>query len=399
MRAEARVSRRGKKSHIKSRNMKHMKGVKDMKTLGILSAPQEPHVLHPLHILHVSALAGVRVSARAVAHVAALVALCAVTVSAQVQMPDPKAMSGSVLPVPDLPAGTVSVRVIRGGFDQNIVGQIVEFRVDGTSRTATTDAEGRATVSGLRPGSRVRAVAVVDGERLESQEAVVERTGLRIILVATDPEAATRAAEDATLASAAPVKGMVVLAGDSRVVAEFSDDRLQIFYLLDVVNGARTPVDIGGPLVFELPRSARGATVLQGSSKQATANGPRVTVTGPFAPGVTPVRIAYELPYGGPAVRLEQRWPAALQETTVIVSKVAGLEAASPQFSNQQTRTESGQSFILGVGPAIAAGQSLVLDLTGLPHHPRWPRYLALSLAGVILAAGVWASVRPARRR
>jgi hypothetical protein len=314
-------------------------------------------------------------------------------------MPNPKEMSGSVLPVGDIPAGTITARVIRGGFDQNIAGQVVEFTVDGTSRKVTTDASGRATIAGLKSGTRVRAVAVVDGERLESKEAVVGTSGLRIILVATDPKAEGRAAEDAALAKAPPVKGLVVLGGDSRVIAEFQEDRLTIFYLLDVVNTARTPVDIGGPLIFDLPRSARGASVMEGSTKQATAIGPRVTVVGPFAPGVTPVRIAFELPHGGPAVRLEQRWPASLQETAVIVSKVAGIDAASAQFATKQTRTEGANSFILGLGPAIPAGQSLVLDISGLPHHPRWPRYVALGLAGAILAAGLWAAIAVPTRK
>ena len=41
-----------------------------------------------------------------------------------------------------------------------------------------------------------------------------------------------------------------------------------------------------GRIVFDLPREARSATVIEGSSPQATANGPRITITGPFAPGV-----------------------------------------------------------------------------------------------------------------
>ncbi len=314
-------------------------------------------------------------------------------------MPDPKAMSGVVLPVSDIPAGTVTVRVIRGGLDQNVAKQAVEFTIDGKVRIVTTDESGRAMVSGLRRGAQVKAVAVVAGERLVSQDATVAESGLRIMLVATDPAAATREAESKVLAASPPVKGIVVLGGESRVVAEYSNDKLSVFYYLDIINAARTPVDIGGPLLIDLPRSARGAAVMEGSSKQATALGPRVTVTGPFAPGTTTVQIGYELPYGGPTVRLEQRWPAQMLETTVVVSKVGSMDASSPQFANKEVRAQEGQSFILGIGPAIAAGQPLVLDITGLPHHPRWPRYLALSLAGVIMAVGIWAAVFTTPRR
>src|SRR4029450_7359935 len=51
--------------------------------------------------------------------------------SAQLQMPDPKQMSGIPRPVTDLPAGHVSVRLIRGQLSNNIQGHPVEI-VGGT---------------------------------------------------------------------------------------------------------------------------------------------------------------------------------------------------------------------------------------------------------------------------
>jgi len=320
-------------------------------------------------------------------------------VAAQVAMPNFKEMSGAVLPTSEIPAGTVSVRVVRGGPDKPLAKQAVEFQVDGKPRSAVTDDIGRAQVSGLRRGTRVRAVAVVDGERLESKEAVVETSGLRILLVATDPEAVKRAEEDKALAASAAVKGIVVLGGESRVMAMMTNDRLNIYYILQIVNSARTPVDVGGPLVFDLPPEARGATVLEGSSPQATANGPRITVTGPFAPGTTVVQAAYELPYSGPVARIEQKWPAALQQLTILVQQIGGLSIASPQIQTKRDVVDQGQALILAGGPGIAAGQSLALEISGLPHHATWPRTLALSLAGLIAAAGIWGAVTATPRR
>jgi hypothetical protein len=315
-------------------------------------------------------------------------------------MPNPKEMSGSVLPVADVPVGTVAVRLIRGGFDKNLVGYPVDVFIDGKKRTLTTDANGRVQVSDLSKGARVRAVAVVDGERLESKDAVVETSGLRIILVATDPEAEARAAEDRALAAAPAVKGIVVLGPESRVIAQMNNDQLNIYYVLQIVNSARTPVDIGGPLVFDLPREARSATVLEAeSSPQATANGPRITVKGPFAPGNTLVQAAYVLPYDGPVARLEQRWPAALQQLTVLVQQIGGLSIESPQLQSKRDIQDQGQALILGSGPGLAAGQSLTLEIAGLPHHSKWPRTLALSLAGVIAAAGIWGAATASTRR
>ena len=334
-----------------------------------------------------------------IASMALVVAAGAGGVLAQVAMPNFKEMSGAVLPTSEIPVGTVSVRVVRGGPDKPLSKQAVEFLVDGKSRKAVTDEIGRAQVSGLARGARVRAVATVDGERLESQEAVVEATGLRILLVATDPEAVKRAEEDKALAAAPPVKGIVVLGTESRVMAVMTNDRLDIYYILQVVNSARTPVDVGGPLVFDFPRGARGTTVLEGSSPQATVKGPRLTVTGPFAPGVTVVQAAYELPYSGPVARIDQKWPAALQQLTIVVQQIGGLSISSPQIQSKRDVVDQGQALIVAGGPGLAAGQSLSLEIAGLPHHATWPRTLALSLAGIIAAAGIWGAATATTRR
>ena len=84
------------------------------------------------------------------------------------QMPDPKQMSGVPLPTSDLPAGTVTVRVVRGALSNLVVDQPVELAGDVTATSRTNDA-GRAEFTGLAPGARVRAITTVDGERLESQ--------------------------------------------------------------------------------------------------------------------------------------------------------------------------------------------------------------------------------------
>lgn len=307
-------------------------------------------------------------------------------------MPNPKDMSGVPLPAPDAEPGSVSVRVIRGSFENNVTGVPVEFLVDGRTETVTTDADGRAELKGLPSGARVRASSVVDGERLETQDITMAATGVRVVLVATDPSAAGGAGP---ASSAAPVTGTVSIGPGSRVVAEMQDDRLNIFYILEVINPGPAPVDIGGPLTFELPSSARGTTVLEGSTPQALANGPRVTVTGPFAPGSTPVQLAYELPYSGPTARLDQVWPVTLQQLNVFVLQVGGLSVSSPQLSQSREVVDQGQALIVGMGPAIQAGQSLALEIAGLPYHPVWPRNTALALAAVIAAAGIWAAVFP----
>src|SRR6516164_4811626 len=90
--------------------------------------------------------------------------------SAQFQMPDPKQMSGIPRPVDDLPAGSISVRLIRGSLSNNIAGHPVDLRVAGKVRTVKTDENGRAQFDNLPAGSPVKATTDVDGEHLESQE-------------------------------------------------------------------------------------------------------------------------------------------------------------------------------------------------------------------------------------
>ena len=323
---------------------------------------------------------------------AALVVVAGPVAHAQVAMPNPKEMSGNVLPVNDIPVGTVTVRVVRGAF-KNIPGQPVDFLIAGKKRTVVTDANGRAEVSGLARGTQLTAEATVDGEKLVSKPAVVESSGLRIILVATDREDVARAAEDKALASAPAVKGIVVLGPESRIITEMSNDRLHIYYVLDIINTARTPVDIGGPLIFDLPREARGATVLQGSSPQAVAAGARLRVTGPFAPGSTHVEAAYELPYSGGVAVVNQPFPAALDRVTLLVQQIGGLTVKSPQVASVRSTSDRGQEILVGAGPGLAPGQTLSFEIAGLPHRATWPRTLALTLASIIVAAGVWGAV------
>ena len=326
-------------------------------------------------------------------------ALLTAPAAAQVNMPNPKEISGVPLPAQDLPAGTVSVRVVRGAFTSDVTNQPVDITIDGKTQTKNTDGTGRVQVAGLKTGAKVRAATVVDGSRLESQEITIAATGIRVVLVAADPAAERRAAEDRALAAGPPVKGVVVFGPESRVIAELSSDRLNIYYILDVLNTARTPVDTGTPIIVDLPHDARGASLLDGSSPAATVKGARLTVTGPFPPGSTSAQVGFELPYDGATARIEQLWPAAFSEVTVLVSQPGGLDLQSTQLTTKQVMNDQNQPVIFGSGPALSAGQTLTFEITGLPHHLRWPRYVALTLSGLILSAGLWAAFGPASRR
>jgi hypothetical protein len=291
-------------------------------------------------------------------------------------------MHGRAIPAVDLPAGTITVRVVRETVTNNIVGQQVQLTVAGTTRTAATDDQGRATFADLPPGAEARARATVEGEELVSEPLRLPTSGgLRVILVAGLKKAS----------AAPPVRGSVAFGSNTRILMEFRDDTLQVFYILEILNTGSAPVDIGGPLLLDLPTGAAGAATLEGSAPTATVSGDRVTVTGPFAPGTTSVQIGFRLLYNSPTIMVEQRWPVALEQLTVALERVGSTTMTSPQFSTVgEVNAESGTPFLLASGSAMPAGSTLSIELVNLPVHSATPRYVALGLAVIIIGVGAW---------
>jgi hypothetical protein len=321
-------------------------------------------------------------------------ALGAVSLRAQMDLSQ---VSGRPLPSADLPAGTLTIRVVRGAITNNVAGQAVEVTVDGATRHLTTDASGHIQISDLKPGAHVKAVAVVDGQPVESQDITIGTTGIRVMLVAGLPAGAPGA--PGASPAGPPVKGEIAFGPESRIVAELVDDRLMVYYLLDLVNSGSSPLDPGAPVVIDLPAEAHSAGLMQDSTKQAIVAGARVTVTAPFAPGSTPVRVAFELPTPSGTVHVSSKLSARLPQVIVILGQSGGLDLASPQFKGTRELTDQGQRIVVATGPGVAPGQPLDFDITGVPHHPTWPRYLALTLAGSLVTAGLWGAFSAPRRR
>jgi hypothetical protein len=305
-------------------------------------------------------------------------------------MPDMKQMSGIPRPVNDLPDGAISVRLIRGDLSNNIANHPVELRADGKARTQKTDESGRAQFTGLTPGNTVKASAVVDGERLESQEfAVPASGGIRLMLVATDTTKGP-----ATTPDAPAINGTVVIGSQSRIVIEPGDDGINVFYLLDIDNTARVPVNTAAPFVVDVPDDATGTGIMQGSSPAATVKGTRVTVERPFPPGHTFAQVAFQLPLGGGTIALRQTLPADLEQLQVVVKKVGETTLKSAQLTEVRDVPADGELFIAGMGGKIAAGQPFTITVSGYPHHSNVPTAIALGLAGTIALIGVWAASR-----
>jgi hypothetical protein len=309
-------------------------------------------------------------------------------------MPDPKQMSGIPRPVDDLPKGAISVRLIRGELSNNIAGHPVDLHIGSEVRTVKTDEAGRAQFNDVPAGATVKATSEVDGEHIESQEFPAPSDGgIRLMLVATDK------AKAAAAAAAPAVTGHVVIGEQSRIVMQPREEALEVYYLLDIANNAKSPVNTAAPFEFDMPDGARGCGIMQGSSPLAAVSGAHVTVTGPFAPGSTFVQVACEVPAESGDVAIEQRFPAALEHLAVVVKKVGDTTLRSPQLREQRELPSEGDVFIAATGGAVAAGQPIELNVGGVPHHSAAPRRIALGLAMAIALAGVWAAGRPAEDR
>lgn len=313
-------------------------------------------------------------------------------------MPDPKEMSGIPRPVTDLPTGSVSVRLIKGELSNNLTNHPVELYIDGRPQTVNTDAAGRAQFDKLAAGAQLRAVAVVGGERLESEEfPAPAEGGIRVMLVATDKE---REARKAAEAGAPAVPGEVVLGQNSQIVFEVDDDTLNVFYFLEILNNARTPVTPLKPFVFQAPSGTTRTNLMRGSSPLATSSGRQVAVAGPFPPGATQVQVSMSIPLRTGTIEIAQAFPALLEGLFVVAKKEADMKLTSPQIQRQQDTVSSNTPVIVGAGGAVAAGQPILLTLSGLRHHNLVPRRVALGLVAVMIVGGAWAAARkdePAR--
>jgi hypothetical protein len=242
----------------------------------------------------------------------------------------------------------------------------------------------------------MKAVAVVAGERIESQEfAMPASGGVRVALVAAGPGGASAPAPSSPAADPGPAQpGDVVLGEESRFVFEMGEDGLSVFYVLQIVNSSSARVQPTTPVVFELPALARGAALLEGSSPQARVSGRRLVIDGPFAPGSTLVQVAYTAPFGAADLVIEQPLPLSLRHVAVVAQKVGNMQLSSPQMPEQQTMPAQGNLYIAGRGGAVPAGTVMRFVFSGMPHHSTWPRNAAIALALLILAGGAWSTLR-----
>jgi hypothetical protein len=150
------------------------------------------------------------------------------------------------------------------------------------------------------------------------------------------------------------------------------------------------------PLDIEMPDGAQNPTLLEGSSRQATLRGNVVRVTGPFAPGTTSIQVGFSLPDVGQAYTLRQRWPAAFEQVFLAVEDPGGIQLSSPQLPATETlNADGGKRFVMASGGRIAAGDEMVVNISGIPAHSLTARYVAVGIAFGILGLGLLWALKP----
>jgi len=103
--------------------------------------------------------------------------------------------------------------------------------------------------------------------------------------------------------------------------------------------------------------------------------------------------LGVELQWKGPLVENDRAQQIQIVQQFV-AQKVGGMQLSSPQITEKREMQAEGQTYIVGQGGAVRAGDTLTITLSGLPHRAAWPKIVAVLLAAIIIAAGAWGASR-----
>ena len=170
-----------------------------------------------------------------------------------------------------------------------------------------------------------------------------------------------------------------MLGEDSRFVFEMGEDGLTVFYVLQILNGASSPVQPAKPVVFELPATARGAAaarrlVAAGEGRGAPPGDCRTVRAGRHAGAGRlhdPVRRREHDDRAAAAVRADARGRG----------RAEGRRDATELAADARAADDAGQRQPLHRRPrrrGRGRNQCCAFAFTGMPHHRTWPRNVAL---------------------
>ncbi len=311
---------------------------------------------------------------------------------------DPAQMSGIPRADPQVPAGELTVRVIRGQMTHNVAAQLVELvSSQGESKQEKTEADGRARFAALPTGSRWTARTELDGQTLVSQPIDISaQAGVRLLLVGKASGAAGMAgtATGGARPPAAPVRSgdrsKLRLGESTRLIVEFEDDWLSFFWVYDLRNDGAEPYEPGADgLILPLPAGAKSASVQRMGAEAPPAKvieGRGTVWEGPVPPGGTQLIVGFALPFDAEA-RFRTEVGLPLAEWQLITRDNSGLSIEGDGVGPPERRTRDGQAFSVRLGRSVGpAGIDLVIRGK---HHDKRARWAGLLVAGVLF---LWAA-------
>ena len=334
-----------------------------------------------------------------------LVAALLRSVAVGAQMPDPRLMHGQVMPAGELPAGSVTVRVVRQTMAQHRAGRrrwscmaraMSGARDDrhGAARSSTGCPSARActpsrssTASGSSPSSfavpRVWRRAHDAGGGRRGWDA--RRRGA----TAGTPPAALRAGAERGRWRSAQHEVCDRVPGRSAHGVLPARDREPSGAAGHAGRAGRHRLAGGRP---------SGASLHAGASPLAGIAGPRVSIAGPFAPGVTQVPVAFRDRELGGRLELD----AALSRchsinVAVAAQQLSGMTLESPQATTRARRRRSGAAVPRRDGQRPGCRHAADGDAARIAASSRRsPLYMALRCRRRrSIVWGVWAGDEP----
>ena len=127
------------------------------------------------------------------------------------------------------------------------------------------------------------------------------------MLVATDKEKEARAA---AAANAPAVSGQVVAwRRIAEIIIEPGDEIVDLYYFLDIVNNASTPVNTASLFTFDMPKGATGASLFKESSPLAAVTARTSACRGRSRRGRRRCRWPRQLPVASGTLEISRRFP------------------------------------------------------------------------------------------
>ena len=329
--------------------------------------------------------------------------------------------------------GTVDVQVQRRGDGvEGIAVAIVEAEGGAAVKDARTDGEGRAVLTEVAGGVKLKVRAVVHGRTLESPPfELPAKGGVRIGIAVDWQEVESLRARFSGIAAGADKVYVARAVGSPRPTlsppfqmteargattqmivfpgvllamhggTSLDDDKLWFEVQFTVLNPAATPYDPGpGGLRIPLPKGYVGASVKEEMAARVKVDEDRGLVwRGAVPPGTKAFIAQFALPTDGGEVDFDMALPHGAIQSQLVLEDLPGMQLDLPAGVQRDTRSQQGRKFVLLGGIERRPGEQLAFKIAGLPQAPAWRRWVRRGAGLAVLALLGWALVAITRGR